>query len=96
MLRLERVGVHDNFFDLGGHSLLVVRVHDRLRQAGYSHLTVADMFKYPTISALSQYLSIGNELETQVSLNHAQERARRQQEALRRHAAVKTADRKVE
>ena len=32
-LGVERVGVHDNFFDLGGHSLLVVRAHQRLREA---------------------------------------------------------------
>jgi hypothetical protein len=88
VLHLERVGIHDNFFDLGGHSLLVVRVHDKLQQAGYSHVAVADLSKYPTISALSQYLSNGH--DTQPSLNHAQERARRQQEALRRIAALKT------
>ena len=33
MLGVERVGIHDNFFDLGGHSLLLARVHARLREA---------------------------------------------------------------
>ena len=32
VLKIDRVGIHDNFFDLGGHSLLVVQVQNRLKQ----------------------------------------------------------------
>src|SRR5262249_46446453 len=52
VLRVERVGVDDNFFDLGGHSLLLVRVSRKLQETFNQEVTVLDLFKYPTISAL--------------------------------------------
>jgi amino acid adenylation domain-containing protein len=57
VLRRERVGVNDNFFDLGGHSLLLVQVHNRLRKAFDAEVTMLDLFKYPTISALAAYIA---------------------------------------
>ncbi len=56
-LGVEQVGVEDNFFDLGGHSLLVVWVHKQLVGAFGAHIPMTDMFKYTTISALAQHLS---------------------------------------
>ncbi|TAJ18769.1 MAG: hypothetical protein EPO68_07315, partial [Planctomycetota bacterium] len=55
-LGVESVGVSDNFFDLGGHSLLVVRIHRRLRELGYAEVALTDLFRYPTIRALAQAL----------------------------------------
>jgi amino acid adenylation domain-containing protein len=57
VLRREKVGVHENFFDLGGHSLLMVQVHNRLRKAFDANVTMLDLFKYPTISALAGYIA---------------------------------------
>jgi len=57
VLRLEQVGVHENFFDLGGHSLLLVRVHNRLQKALDQDITVLDLFKYPTIRLLAEYIA---------------------------------------
>src|SRR5207247_2006280 len=54
----RQVGIHDNFFDLGGHSLLMTRVHSRLRET-YGALALVDLFRYPTISALAKHLSAG-------------------------------------
>ncbi|CAG0930606.1 surfactin family lipopeptide synthetase A [Thermoflexales bacterium] len=56
VLQLKRVGRHDNFFDLGGHSLLMVRVHSRLCQTISSTITMIDLFTYPTISSLAEHL----------------------------------------
>ena len=56
VLRLERVGLYDNFFDLGGHSLLFVQVHSKLQDVFHRDLSMIDMFKYPTIHALTTYL----------------------------------------
>ncbi len=53
VLRLERVGVHDNFFDLGGHSFLVIQVHGKLRETLDADVTVLDLFRYPTVAALA-------------------------------------------
>jgi amino acid adenylation domain-containing protein len=57
VLQVEQVGVHDSFFDLGGHSLLMVRVHSMLRDELRRDLTIVDLFQYPTIHALAQHLS---------------------------------------
>jgi amino acid adenylation domain-containing protein len=56
-LGVERVGVSDNFFNLGGHSLLLIRVNSRLREALRAELPVVELFKYPTVSALAEHLS---------------------------------------
>jgi amino acid adenylation domain-containing protein len=59
VLGREQVGVEDNFFDLGGHSLLLARVHARLRaelpQA--AGLTMVDLLRHPTVAALAARLS---------------------------------------
>jgi amino acid adenylation domain-containing protein len=57
VLRLEKVGLHDNFFDLGGHSLLMAYVLGRLREVFQKEISMIDLFKYPTISALTNYLN---------------------------------------
>jgi acyl carrier protein len=61
VLEVEKVGVHDNFFGLGGHSLLVIRVNGKLREALRAELPVVEMFKYPTVSALAERLSGGRD-----------------------------------
>ena len=60
-LGVESVGLDDNFFDLGGHSLLMTKVHARLkeelaRETG-GGLSLIDLFKYPTVGTLAQHLS---------------------------------------
>jgi amino acid adenylation domain-containing protein len=57
VLQIERVGVYDNFFDLGGHSLLMVRVNRRLRDELNQEVSMIDLFRYPTVSALAEFLS---------------------------------------
>ena len=56
-LKVEDIGIHDNFFDLGGHSLLVVRIHAQLCELFKTNLSMLDMFRYPTISSLAEYVS---------------------------------------
>jgi arthrofactin-type cyclic lipopeptide synthetase C len=55
VLKLERVGRNDNFFEVGGHSLLVVKVTSLLRQLGLE-ATVADLFNHPTIESFATSL----------------------------------------
>ncbi len=55
-LKLEKVGVHDNFFDLGGHSLLMAQVHSQLREILQQDVPLIKLLEHPTISALAQYL----------------------------------------
>ncbi len=57
VLRVENVGRDSNFFDLGGHSLLLAQVHTRLREIFGPRLMLLDLFRYPTVSALAAYLA---------------------------------------
>jgi acyl carrier protein len=51
LLKVEKVGTRDNFFDLGGHSLLIAQLHGRLREVLGQDLSMMDLFQYPTISS---------------------------------------------
>jgi amino acid adenylation domain-containing protein len=57
VLGLERVGIHNNFFDLGGHSLLLIRVQAKLSALFDQKISVVELFEYPTIHSLAQPLS---------------------------------------
>ncbi len=57
VLGVERVSVHDNYFDLGGHSLLMVEVHEKLRPVVPRPITIVELFQYPTVRALYKFLS---------------------------------------
>ncbi|WP_437835307.1 amino acid adenylation domain-containing protein [Sorangium sp. So ce1153] len=56
LLRVERVGIDDSFFDLGGHSLLLTQLHARLRRELDPSLALVDLFRYPTIRTLAERL----------------------------------------
>jgi acyl carrier protein len=50
---IDRIGIHDNFFDLGGHSLLVTQVVSRIRDALDIELPVRAVFESPTVAELA-------------------------------------------
>ncbi|BAZ54100.1 amino acid adenylation domain-containing protein [Nostoc sp. NIES-4103] len=56
-LNIENIGIHDNFFEIGGHSLLMIKVHSELGKIFKNELVMLDLFRYPTISSLADFLS---------------------------------------
>ncbi len=87
LLHVEQVGIHDNFFDLGGHSLLIVQAHRRLRGITDKDLSVADLFRFSTISALAEHLSRDSRDEdarAQVAVQRSVHRAQARKAAMTR------------
>ena len=59
VLQIEKVGIYDNFFEMGGNSLLLVKVISKLQKLLKMELQVVELFKYPNIYYLSEYIKSG-------------------------------------
>jgi acyl carrier protein len=81
VLHLEKAGIDDNFFDLGGHSLLLIEVQSRLQEALDREIPVVELFEYSTISSLARHLS--QEQDERPSLQQAQARTQIRRELMR-------------
>jgi acyl carrier protein len=57
VLRLDKVGINDNYFDLGGTSFEIIRINSKLREMFRVDIPVAVMFRYTTVQALADYLT---------------------------------------
>jgi acyl carrier protein len=82
VLQVERVSVHHNFFDLGGHSLHIVQVYNQLQEVFHRDISITAMFQHPTISSLAKYVS--QDQREQPSLQDSQARGRSRRERLAR------------
>jgi len=78
VLYLEKVGVDDNFFDLGGHSLLVVQAHRKLRDVVSMPITLTDLYRFPTVSGLATHLASGDGAKETAQASQARADKRRQ------------------
>ena len=56
VLKIDQIGIHENFFDLGGHSLLAARVVSKVRSVLDVELGMVDVFQAQTISGLAEML----------------------------------------
>ncbi|WP_212004577.1 non-ribosomal peptide synthetase/type I polyketide synthase [Chitinophaga sp. HK235] len=56
LLELDQVGIDDNFFEIGGHSLLVIRMISLIRKRLSLEVPIGDVFDYPSISVLAAHL----------------------------------------
>lgn len=85
LLDLPAVGRDDNFFDLGGHSLLMALLHEDLEGTLGRRFPMQEMFAHPTVAGLAAYLS-GAEDPAGSAVDAAVERSARRRQARARRA----------
>ena len=88
VLGLESVGLDDNFFDLGGHSLLLARLRSRLAGRFPREVSVVVLFRYPTVRSLAEYLSQGA-AEAEAPTQQSEEEVEHRRAAMRRRRDLK-------
>jgi amino acid adenylation domain-containing protein len=88
-LQLEKVGIHNNFFDLGGNSLSMARVFDRLQATFGNRLKMVELFRHPTIGTLAKHLS--EDQPDTFRQTRVDQLVSRQKEARGRQVRVRTA-----
>ncbi|WP_177221104.1 non-ribosomal peptide synthetase [Lentzea xinjiangensis] len=67
VLRTDRVGADDNFFDLGGNSVLLVKARSRLAEVLARDVPTVTLFTYPTVRALAAHFDGGGRAETRTA-----------------------------
>ena len=82
VLGTSQIGVGDNFFDLGGDSLLLARVHLQLRDKLKVDVPITDLFEFPTVRSLGRHL--GKQSSAHPSIVDAHLRAQKQRAAFAR------------
>lgn len=92
ILQVEKVGLHDNFFDLGGHSLLLLAAYSRLRSSLSRDLAVVELFRYPTVASLAGFLTAQSEAET-VTSRPSFDRGQSRRDALQRQKNLRSRQR---
>lgn len=74
VLQVERIGIYDNFFDIGGDSLLLVKTQVKFQTILGRDLPLVEMIKCPTIESFAKYLS--QNTNTQTAAKKGQDRAK--------------------
>jgi natural product biosynthesis luciferase-like monooxygenase protein len=82
-LNVDKVGREDNFFDLGGHSLLLAQVHGQLCQALGRSLPLVKMLEHPTVSSLARFLS-QEQIDSSSTMQRSLDRVEKLREGLNR------------
>jgi acyl carrier protein len=87
LLKVQSVSRTANFFDLGGHSLMVIQVQRRLKAATGREIPVVDMFSHPTIRMLAALIEGSGRAEARAAVGNGIERARARRAVLQRLAS---------
>jgi len=81
-LDIDQFGLTENFFDLGGNSLLLVSVHASLEKILQIALPITALFEFTTVQSLAEHLT--GQISAQPSFSEAQQRAQKQRAAFAR------------
>jgi amino acid adenylation domain-containing protein len=84
LLGIDDVGAEDNFFDLGGHSLLLIRLQARLQAELGREVPVVELFQFPTVRTLAARLEQGGAAKEDVAAAEGEERGAARQAAVNR------------
>jgi hypothetical protein len=57
VLEIQNIGIQDNFFEIGGHSLLLARLQSRLNETFKSEISILNLFEYPTVETQAMFLT---------------------------------------
>ncbi|HKX32879.1 MAG TPA: SDR family NAD(P)-dependent oxidoreductase [Blastocatellia bacterium] len=87
VLGIDRLGIHDNFFDLGGNSLIGLKVISRLKKELNLEIPVVALFEGPTVSALAKVISRGQAAEPAHAVSRNRGERRREKMQLKRSAS---------
>jgi amino acid adenylation domain-containing protein len=94
VLGLPEVGIHDNFFDLGGNSMLLVKVQSRLTAASGTEIPAVELFRHPTVAALARYLETSHDAPPRTNDDrHGEDRRRALAASGRRARRARPSDR---
>jgi len=87
VFQVERVSIHSNFFDLGGNSLLLAKVHSKLRAALKRDIRIIELFKHSTIHTLAKYL--GETEDTRAPLDPGRKQADLRKQLMKRRRTAR-------
>src|SRR5262249_12037732 len=77
VLHIENISIDDNFFDIGGHSLLMVQAHQKVQELQQRDFPLLIMLEHPTIRSIARYLNG----QTTLVLESSQDRAQKERNA---------------
>jgi acyl carrier protein len=87
VLGIKKVGMQDNFFDLGGNSLLLAQVRSKLQTMLKRDIALLELFEYPTVSSLVEHLNPGQSALSSPQRNLGRPEVRR--ESMRRQQQIR-------
>ncbi len=77
------MGANANFFDVGGHSLLLAQVHGELSEALDQSINIVELFRFPTVRSLAEHLDAGGQAPSE-EMDQSRARGQRRREAAAR------------
>ncbi len=63
VLGLDKIGIHDRFFELGGYSILLIKMHSKLDELYPEKIKITDLFAYPTVASIAEFIRNSEDTE---------------------------------